>query len=760
MAFPARRRPPALSALLLLAAAGCASGLYAEDGPVAALSSADVLSGVVAQERAALWVVEFTVEDGCAPCKSFAQQFSLAVRAARPEPPRTCLRRRTLQAEKLRGLARFGSVDCSSDANKDFCAGAGLRSLPAVKLYPSEARVNPYKPRAGLIKLPTDFAGEPTARGLSDAVTAALPYDLVLNVSSAKPDWRAQLSGELPLAVLFTEKAGATALYRALSLRFRHRMRLALARADDAALSAAFGVTAAPALVVQVNGELVRYDGELKAAALTAFLEQHAAPAPAEEKPAADGGSAEAVAWQPLALRNATHFESAILGSEKAALVAFAGGQADACAAERETWRAAARALDGQVTVAEADAGAPWAARYAAAGRCFTIVRFAFGSEKADLEADADVEAYPADEPVQKGPLGAWALESVPDFVQFVTASTAQPYFGTAAHLPKLVLVSEKAETPAMFRALAANFHGRVQFARTHIKDELAANMRVAKAPAVRAMLVPPGAKPDPDGTLPLAIQEFFGPLRYDQLAMFCEAMVAHTSGGLDDEPTAATSDNVVELADDAALHSTCEARGGLCLVAVLDSRAAALQAQLAQLRAAASRQRATAAPVHFCWVDLARHASFAAAFDVATSPSAFVLSAKKLRYAPLRIAFSTDGVTSLVDDVLAGRVSTVALSALPRLVAGDAGSAAAANAEPAEEVEEEFDLSDIMGENVDDSGSREARLREAEQTLKREAAERAAAAQEAAAAAKEEAARAAKAKKKKRKAAKKQAEL
>lgn len=647
-------------------------------------------------------------------------------------------------------------MDCSTDANKEFCAGAGLRSLPAVKVYSWEARVNPYKPRDGLIKMPTDFAGEPTARGLSDAVTAALPYDLVLNVSSAQPDWRAQLSGELPLAVLFTEKAGATALYRALSLRFRHRMRMALARADDAALSTAFGVTAAPALVLQVNGELVRYDGELKAAALTAFLEQHAAEEkPAEEMPAAHGGSAEA--WRPLALRNATHFESAILSSEKAALVAFAGGQADACATEREAWRAAARALDGQVTVAEADAGAPWAARYAAAGRCLTIVRFAFGADKADPDTDADVESYPAGEPVQKGPLGAWALESVPDFVQFVTASSAQPYFSTAAHLPKLVLVSEKAETPAMFRALAANFHGRVQFARTHVRDELAANMRVTKAPAVRAMLVPPGAKPDPDGTLPLAIQEFFGPLRYDQLAMFCEAMVAHTSAGLDDDekPTAATGDDVVELADDAALHSTCEARGGLCLVAVLDSRAAALQAQLAQLRAAASRQRGTAAPVHFCWVDLARHASFVAAFDVATSPSALVLSAKKLRYAPLRIAFSTDAVTSLVDDVLAGRVSTVALSALPRLE--DAGSAAPVDSEPAEAVEEEFDLSDIMGVEVDDSGSREARLREAEQTLKREAAERAAAAKEAAAAAQEEAARAAKAKKKKRKTAKKQ---
>ena len=652
-----------------------------------------------------------------------------------------------MQAEKLRGLAKFGSVDCSEGANKAFCSAAGLRSLPAVKLYGWEARTNPYKPRDGLVKFPDDYAGELAARPLSEAVTAVLPHEFVLNVSSSQPDWRAQLSGGLPLAVLFTERAGATPLYRALSLRFRQRMRLALARADDAALASAFGVTTAPALVLQLSsGELVRYDGELKAAALAEFLEQHAAPPPAEEKPREPEKPAEAPAWQPLALHNASHLASAILSSEQAALVAFVGGQA--CTSEREAWRTAARPLDGQVSVAEADADAPWAARYAAAGRCLTIVRFAFGADKAD--ADADTETYPADVPLQKGALGAWALETVPDFVQFVTANTAQPYFSAEPRLPKLLLVSDKAETPAMFRALAANFHGRVQFARTHVKEELAASMGVKRAPAVKALLVPPDAKPNPDGTLPLALQDYYGPLSYDHLSMFCEAMAAHTAqSGADggEGAAAAKGTDVVELSDSAALHSTCEARGGLCLVALLDSRSTALQAQLAQMRAAASRQRA-AAPVHFCWVDMARHAAFAAAFDVATAPSAVVLSAKKLRYAPLRIAFSTDAVASLIDDVLAGRVSTVALSALPGLEAGAPGSTAPLEEEPAE-VEEEFDLSDIMGVEVDDSSSREARLREAEQALKREAEERAAAAQE-------EAARA-KPKKKKRKANKKQ---
>jgi len=736
-------RPALRAALLLLAVAGCASELYADGGPVAVLGGADVLSGVVAQDRTAVWAVVFSVEDGCAPCKAFAPQFSLA-------------------AEKLRGLARFGAVDCSA-ANKAFCAGAGLRGLPAVKLYSWEARTNPYKPRDGLVKFPTEYTGELSARALSAAVTAALPYEFVLNVSSAQPDWRAQLSGDpLPLALLFTDKPGATSLYRALSLLFRRRLRLAVARADDATLAAAFGVSAAPALVLQLSsGELVLYDGELKAAALTAFLEQHAAPLPVSINEASQEPPppAEAAAWQPVSLQNASHCASAVLQSEKAALVAFVGG-AD-CGAERDAWRTAARPLDGQVNIAEANAGAPWAARYVAAGRCLSIARFAFGADKADEDADV----YPADGVLQKGPLGAWALETVPDYVSFITAATAQAVFRLAARLPKLVLVSDKKETPAMFQALAANFHGRVQFARTHISDELAATMKVERAPAVRAMLVPPGAQPDPDGTLPLAIQEFYGALRYDHLASFCEAMVAHAAGRDDDDGAAPPqkTDGIVQLSDSAALHSTCEARGGLCLVAVLDSRAPAFEAQLAQLRAAASRQRATA-PVHFCWVDVARHASFAAAFDVATSPSALVLSAKKLRYAPLRIAFSTEAVVSLVDDVLAGRVGTVALSALPRLEAGaQSGDPAPGQETPAEEEveEEEFDLSDIMNMEVDDSSSREARLREAEHALKREAAERAAAAQEAAQAQAEAArAKAAAAKKKKKRSKAKTQEL
>jgi hypothetical protein len=183
--------------------------------------------------------------------------------------------------------------------------------------------------------------------------------------------------------------------------------------------------------------------------------------------------------------------------------------------------------------------------------------------------------------------------------------------------------------------------------------------------------------------------------------------------------------------------------------MAFLDSRAAALPAQQALLRAAAARSGG--APVQFTWVDASRFPTAAAAFDLATTPTAVVLSARKLRYAPLRAAFSADTLAALVADVLAGRVSTAPLAALPQLVEGQAAAADAAPAE--EEVEEEFDLSDILGVEVE-SASHDERRRQAELAVRAEAEARVAA--QAAQAAADAAARAKpKPKKKKKKAAK-----
>jgi protein disulfide-isomerase A6 len=637
---------------------------------------------------------------------------------------------------------QFGAVDCSE--HKEFCIAAGVSALPGVKLYQWRAMRNPYKPRDPPAKVAVDYSGERSAKALSDFVTAQLPRDFIHNLTSAAPDWRDWAAVAPPGVLLFTDKAASTALYRALSLRFRGRLRFAQASAADAELAAAFGVSATPSLVVQLaSGERVTYDGNLKANALTAFLEQYAAAAPPPDADAQQpaGAAAAASPATPLVLHNASQLSSAVLAVEPVAVVGFLGGSSDACAAEWEAWRAAARSVEAQgVVAAECAAGADWATPYVQGGdACVTVARFPFGA--AD-KADADVELY---EGVMDGrALGAWALESLPDFVRQITVADAEAYFSLDARSPKLILVTSKTETPLMFRTLAANFHGRIQFAVAHSSDPLAVRLKVERAPAVKVMLVPPGAVPGPDGAMPLMLQDYPGPLRYEHLAAFCGALADHAAGSdaAAGDTHAAGPAEVVALTDDAALREACEKRSALCVLAFLDSRAPSLPAQLAILQAAAARQ-AAGTPVQFAWVDASRHASAAAAFDVTTPPAAVVLSARRLRYALLRTAFSTGALSDLVSAVLAGRAPTAPLAALPRLVAEEAAPAAAAEEPP---VEEEFDLSEIMDVSVDTT-SREEQLRQAEASVRADQEARAAAATQAA----EAAAKAAKAKSKKK---------
>jgi protein disulfide-isomerase A6 len=663
------------------------------------------------------------------------------------------------QADKLRGIVQFGAVDCSED--KDFCIQAGVSSLPGVKLFPWQPLRNPYKPRAPPAKIAVDFSGARSARALSDFVTSQLPREFIHNLTSAAPDWRDHVTppdSAPPLVLLFTDKEASTALYRSLSLRFRGRLRFAQARAADAELAAAFGVTAAPSLVVQLaSGDRVTYDGKLKADALTAFLEQHAAAAPPpgadEQQPAGMANEAAASPASPLVLHNASQLSSAVLAKEPAALVGFLAGSPDACATEWDAWRAAARMLEGQVIAAECDATADWAAPYVRAQgdrACVTVARFPFGA--AD-KADADVELY---EGAMDGrALGAWALESLPDFVRQITAANAEAYFSLDARAPKLILITSKTETPLMFRTLAANYHGHVQFAVTHSSDPLAARLKVERVPAVKAMLVPPGAVPGPDGAMPLMLQDYPGPLRYEHLSGFCAALAEHAAGSDAGSDVQATGPaEVVALTDDEALRDVCEKRGALCVLAFLDSRAQSLPSQLDILQASAARQ-GLGAPVQFAWVDASRHASAAAAFDIATAPAAVVLSARKLRYAPLRTAYSTDALSDLVNAVLAGRATTAPLAALPRLVAEEVAPAAAE--EEAAPAEEEFDLSEIMDVDVETT-SREEQLRQAEASVRADQEARAAAAQAAQAAEAADKAKAAKAKHKKKSKAKKRA--
>jgi hypothetical protein len=148
--------------------------------------------------------------------------------------------------------------------------------------------------------------------------------------------------------------------------------------------------------------------------------------------------------------------------------------------------------------------------------------------------------------------------------------------------------------------------------------------------------------------------------------------------------------------------------------------------------------------------VDPKAQRSFASAFEVepADVPAVTVVSTRKNRFATYAKTFDAEGAGAFLADVLSAKQRTRMIQELPKLVEG--GEAPAEEEEEAI-VEEEFDLSDVLGEEVE--GEAAMSKEEMAARIEKEIEEEAKAAKEAA-----EAELAAKKKAEKKKAKKKKA--
>ena len=106
---------------------------------------------------------------------------------------------------------------------------------------------------------------------------------------------------------------------------------------------------------------------------------------------------------------------------------------------------------------------------------------------------------------------------------------------------------------------------------------------------------------------------------------------------------------------------------------------------------------------------------SFISAFGLTKTdlPTLVAFHPKKLRGAQLKGSYSGQSIDALLDGLFSGTIHSAAFQDLPTLVEG--AEEDAAGMEP---VEEEFDLADVLGEDVAGSGSKEDLLKQAEKEL------------------------------------------
>ena len=159
----------------------------------------------------------------------------------------------------------------------------------------------------------------------------------------------------------------------------------------------------------------------------------------------------------------------------------------------------------------------------------------------------------------------------------------------------------------------------------------------------------------------------------------------------------------------------------GLCVVAFVPQGTEDTELRTAIVQAAADDK--SDRPVKFVVADPIEQRSFAAAFEVTADdvPAVSVVSMRKNRFATYRATFSAERIAGFLDDVLSAKQRTQMIQEIPKLVPG--------GEEPEEvfdeDVEEEFDLADIMGEDVQGEVTNEERLSRIERELAEEEAEK-----------------------------------
>ncbi|CAI7920966.1 unnamed protein product [Closterium sp. NIES-54] len=542
-------------------------------------------------------------QDKCEPCMQFAPEVAKA-------------------ADSLKGLVKVGAINCNKAP--DVCMQAQIKELPAFRLYPWEVKANPYTHKR-YKDAPQVFTGDNTAKALVSFATAALPHDLVVNISSgASADAFLTANATLNKVVLFSTKPAVTPLFKALSLQFRKRLVFAQAKSTDEALAASFGAASFPALFLhKADGTRQIYEGPLKPEPIAAFLEQFAAPA----EPAADS--------------------------------ATAGG---------------------------ADAGGAGAAGEESQARWVRQMRAANVSSQV----------------LQREEMWMVALTSSAEECREVK----EKFEKTAEELVGMVHESEK---------------------------KVVARFKVAKFPHMSIMF--PAPSPGREGEVQLTVRDFPGPLKYHTVAPQLMQLVATA------RQFAAPTAEIVALGEgkegqEDGFQTECVDSNRLCVIGIFNT-----DSPLDQLKRVAAKWLRGGQFV-FMWLDAGRHKALASrvlpllGVNQQDLPTAVVVSPRKMRCAVLPEAFSPPILDAFLDSLLAGRVRTFALDHLPSFLPGpsvessQAAEAAEEAAEPEPIAEEEFDLADIMSEQVEDAdavASKEHKILQADKEAEEEAARKAA---------------------------------
>ncbi|CAO3625508.1 unnamed protein product [Mucor hiemalis] len=162
-----------------------------------------------------------------------------------------------------------------------------IKGFPSIKVFSPELRKN--KKTGQLTKVPSDYQGPRDAKSIVDYLLSYQPSNVQFvkwnekDVKSKKSisldNFLATKNETLPKALLFTNKASTTPLYKALSIDFKDRMAVGEVKHTEKSIVAEYDIQSFPTLlVISPEDGIVKFDGKLNRDSLKTFLTKYALP--------------------------------------------------------------------------------------------------------------------------------------------------------------------------------------------------------------------------------------------------------------------------------------------------------------------------------------------------------------------------------------------------------------------------------------------------------------------------------------------------
>eukprot|EP01024_Parvocaulis_polyphysoides_P001223 TRINITY_DN10338_c1_g1_i1.p1 TRINITY_DN10338_c1_g1~~TRINITY_DN10338_c1_g1_i1.p1 ORF type:complete len:245 (+),score=58.98 TRINITY_DN10338_c1_g1_i1:55-735(+) len=189
--------------------------------------------------------------------------------------------------------------------------------------------------------------------------------------------------------------------------------------------------------------------------------------------------------------------------------------------------------------------------------------------------------------------------------------------------------------------------------------------------------------------------------------------------GKNDGDFTPQAQQQVKEILSQDDFETSCMDAGGICVIGLFDPQVQEHETHIEILQEVADKRARD--PLRFLWLDATKQPQFVDAFQISMSqfPTVVAYSPKKERFGTLFATYTEQHVGELLDGVMRGSVATTSVVSKPTIIQGGAKT----QSEQMEEVEmeEEFDLSDIMSEEIEGVKSKEQVLEEIDQKIAEE---------------------------------------